>query len=161
MAELADGMGVRALERWTDHSGRNGGSRDPVSSGACVVIILMFLFSCISSVFFVNTAVQFWSHNFPTERREPEASVGKACAVVAWVGNVGIGKVVVWVESMVAPLGRRTFMAGLFGETGWSERSVSLEAMKCPVAPVSAFSVVVVGGADIILRLKYVLSTEL
>ena len=33
--------------------------------------------------------------------------------------------------------------------------------MKCPVDPVSAFIEVVVGGADIILRLKYVLSTEL
>ena len=87
--------------------------------------------------------------------------MGKAWVVVAWAGNDGIGNVVVWVESMLAPLGRRTFIAGLSGETGLSRRFVLSVAMKCPVAPVSALSVVVVGGAAIILRLKYVLSMEL
>lgn len=62
---------------------------------------------------------------------------------------------------MVAPLGRRTLIAGLTGDMGVSGRSVLLVAMKWPVAPVSALSVVVVGGADISLRLKYELSTEL
>ena len=52
--------------------------------------------------------------------------MGKAWAVVAWEGNDGMGNVVVWVDSMVAPLGRITFIAGLTGETGLSGRFVLL-----------------------------------
>ena len=94
------------------HSCWYGGSRDPVSSAGFVVLIEMFLFLWISSFFFVNTAVHPSSHNFPTERRDPDARDGKTWAVLADCGSL-IGRVVVWVDCIVSPLGSRTFIDGL------------------------------------------------
>ena len=103
----------------------------------------------------MNIAVQFSSQIRPTERRDPEASLLKTWAFVACGDKDGIGSDVVAVDSIRFPLGRSTEMAGLVCEVDWVGRLVVEVSRKCPVAPVSALTVVVVGGADIALFSRY------
>ena len=111
----------------------------------------------------MNTAVQFSSHRRPTERRDPEARVGKTCALVVDVGRLGIGRVVVCVEIMWSPLGRRTAMGRFVVALVFVVGRLDVEAsMKCPVAPVSALMRVLLCWADgIAERDKYECSAEL
>ena len=66
-------------------------------------------------LFFVNTAVQFSSHIFPTLSNEPEAREENTCALVAWLGRLGMGKSDVALECIKSPFGRRTGIDGLVG----------------------------------------------
>ena len=101
-------------------------------------------------LFFVNIAVQFSSHIFPTLSNEPEAREENTCALVAWRGRVGKGKLVVALECMKAPFGRRTGIEGLVVVMACVGSCELLLSMKWPVAPVSAM--ILVCGADINLR---------
>ena len=67
---------------------------------------------------FVKIAVQFASHTFPTESREPDARLLKPWALVAEGGSPGIGRCIVELDCMVAPLGTMTFIAGLVIDVG-------------------------------------------
>ena len=101
-------------------------------------------------LFFVNIAVQFSSHIFPTLSNEPEAREENTCALVAWWGRLGKGKSVVALECMKSPFGRSTGIDGLVEVMTCVGRCELLLSMKWPVAPVSAMMLVC--GADINLR---------
>ena len=60
------------------------------------------------AVSLVNLAVHPLSHNWPMDRRLPDANDGKRCASVAAGGKVGIFMCALWVDSIVALLGKRT-----------------------------------------------------
>ena len=72
------------------------------------------------------------------------------CALVAWRGRLGKGKLVVAFECMKSPFGRRTGIDGLVEEMVCVGRCELLLSMKWPVAPVSAM--ILVCWADINLR---------
>ena len=56
----------------------------------------------------LKIAVQALSHIWPMERRDPEASFGNACDLVAVGGRCGSGRCAVAVEVMMLPLGTMT-----------------------------------------------------
>ena len=64
----------------------------------------------------LKIAVQSLSRIFPMERREPEASLGKAWDFVVLGSIFGSGKCAVAVDVMMLPLGRMTWAAGLEAE---------------------------------------------
>ena len=90
-------------------------------------------------------AVHPWSHSWPTDKRDPEARVGKMCTFVAVIGRCGRSKLAVWVDVIVSEFGRRTWMPfWVFWMlvSGMSQCTESLPN-KCRVAPVSAATLVV------------------
>ena len=97
----------------------------------------------------VKVAVQPWSHSWPMDMREPEARLGKRCAVHASGGKKGRDNWAVWLEQMVPWFGSKTEMPGC------ATRLLVYGAVisrKCPVAPVSAMSGddVVGGSIDVV-----------
>ena len=67
----------------------------------------------------LKTAVQALSQIWPMERREPEASLGKAWDFVVLGSIFGSGKCAVAVDVMMLPLGTVTWTAGLIGSGDW------------------------------------------
>ena len=137
--------------KWTDQSGFVGELWVPVRSGGAHVLIWMFLFRWIAIFVFVNIAVQFSSHIFPTLRRDPDARLGNTWAYVEVDGRFEIERCVVALKCMNCPFGSSTGMDGLVGDVGLGRYEVEL-SMKWPVAPVSA--ILSVYGADIELLNK-------
>ena len=69
----------------------------------------------------VKMAVQSWSHIRPTERREPEARLGKPWEMVADAGRPGSGRWAVDLDVIIWPLGTMTLTEGFDLEVGrWS-----------------------------------------
>jgi hypothetical protein len=94
----------------------------------------------------LKIAVHALSHIWPTERRDPEASFGKAWDFVVAGFKWGMGRCAVAVEVMMFPLGTITWTAGLEGETArWGKWW--LFWWKCAVAPLSALKLRK-GGVD-------------
>ena len=77
---------------------------------------------------------QWWSQNWPTDRREPEARSGKTWAVRASYGSPGMFSCAVMLLFSVAPLGKVTKI-GVFAVL-WLEAG-KFAQINCRVHPVS------------------------
>ena len=78
----------------------------------------------MNSECWLKYAVHPWSHSWPINKRDPDAKVGKMCALVADAGSSGISRFAVWVEVMVFLFGSSTWMPfglGLMLITGTSQ----------------------------------------
>ena len=87
--------------------------------GGWTVWMLTSALQNILTVRSVKMAVQSWSQILPTERREPEARLGKPWGMVADGGKLGRGRVAVDWEVIIWPLGTMTLTEGWEGEVGW------------------------------------------
>ena len=73
---IEGGAGVGS-GRLTLYKGWDGGLRVPVMIGGWVALIWTLLLWYILTVRSVKMAVQLWSQIWPTDKREPEARLGK------------------------------------------------------------------------------------
>ena len=107
----------------------------------------------------MNIALQPLSHSCPIDTSDPEARLGKTCAIRASSGKIGKFRSAVCVDCITPWFGRRTEIPG------WETCLLMQGAdgsMKWPVAPVSATSIdmfgVVLGGeeaSELFLRLLH------
>jgi hypothetical protein len=89
--------------------------------GGCAVLIWTSLLLYSLTVRSVKMAVQSWSQILPTDKRDPEARLGKPWEMVADAGRLGNGRWAVDLDVMICPLGTMTLTEGFEAEVGrWS-----------------------------------------
>ena len=74
--------------------------RWPCRIGGLIVVTLTALFLKIWTLVASKMAVQLWSHNWPTESKDPEARWSNPWALVAVAGRVDIGSCAVHFDRM-------------------------------------------------------------
>jgi hypothetical protein len=100
------------------YSGSKGILRVPERSGGRVVLMLTSRLWYMRTEFALKTAVQALSQICLTDRRDPDARVGKAWDLVVANGRFARGSCAVVVDVMMLPLGTMTWTAGLEVEMG-------------------------------------------
>ena len=101
------GMGKQTLYR-----GWEGAFRVPAIIGGLFSYILKYLLLYILMERLVKIAVQLWSQIWPTDNRELDAKLGKPWEIIADGGRLGRGRLVVYLDVMIWPLGKVTLTNG-------------------------------------------------